>query len=171
MTSKMRWLVGFAVAAAAIVGLWSAVASAVSGGGATDQADDTVQCFGLDCDDEVVECLALDCVETTTTVGSTGNPTTTTEAQVTTTVQIADTTTSLVTTTTTAPTTAPTTEPNPTTTGETQVITAPPTLPRTGLSATAVLAVVGLLFVAVGVVIVADQRRRGPTPIEVRVRD
>ena len=168
MTSKMRWLVGFAVGAAAVVGLWSAVANAVSDGG---HEDDSVQCFGLDCEDEVVECLALDCVETTTTAASSGGSTTTTAPVHVTTTNVpgAETTTSLVTTTAAPTTAAPSTAPNAT--GETQVITAPPTLPRTGPSATALLAVTGLLLVAAGVVIVADQRRHQLAPIEVRVRD
>lgn len=61
-TARLRWLIAGAVAFAALVGVWAGVSTA------SDQADaeQPVECLGLDCETDRVECLALDCVIETT---------------------------------------------------------------------------------------------------------
>ena len=145
MTSKLRWILGAAIAFAALVGLWTSIASAVSG------QDDEVQCFALEgCGDQTTT-LPLE----PTTVPA--EPTTTVVIQETTTVPATLTvapTTQMPTSTSTAPTTEAPTPAAPS--SESQ----PDTLPATGPSSTAQLAVLGLAISAAGIVILAELRRR-----------
>ncbi|GEM_PF-5115427 len=156
MQTRLRWILGAVVGFAALVGLWSSIASAVSGGSEPHPDDGEGQ----------VECLAIDCVDGSTTTSEfvSGQATTTVPS---TTVPPTTVPSTTVPSTTAPPTTVPPTtvpDPNPPdTTGD------PDELPATGASSRW-LATLAATLIAAGVVILGLERRRAfpvATPIVV----